>query len=96
MSSNNFGKRNFLTKYTLALQDTEAPSENVQGFRNNFVETEMNEEASVLLKREESSPCNPALIMDLGHYVVKAEKQLKHRYSNTDVVAEVKRFMQNT
>jgi hypothetical protein len=59
-----------LKQYTWAIQDTEAPSENVKGFGNDFLETEINDEASMLLKREESSPCNSALVMDLRHYVV--------------------------
>jgi hypothetical protein len=70
MSSKNFGKRHFLTQYTSAIQDTEAPSENVKGFGNNFLETEINDESCMLLRGEESSPRNPALVMDLGHYVV--------------------------
>jgi hypothetical protein len=70
MTSKNFGKRNYLTQYTCAIQDTEASLENVKGFGNNLLETEINDEASMLLKREESSPCNPALVMDLGQYVV--------------------------
>jgi hypothetical protein len=66
MTSNNFGKRNCLTQYTWTIQD----AENVKGFQNNLLQTEINDEACMLLKREESSPCNPDLVMDLGHNVV--------------------------
>jgi hypothetical protein len=43
---------------------------NVKGFGNNLLETEINDEAFMLQKREESSPYNPALVMDLTHYMV--------------------------
>jgi hypothetical protein len=56
MTSKNFGKLNYLTQYnTWAIQDTEASSKNVKEFAINLVETEINDDAFVLMKREESS-----------------------------------------
>jgi hypothetical protein len=71
MTSKNFRELNYLTPYnTWAIQDTEASSKNVNEFGINLLETEINDDASVLVKREESSSCNSALVMDLGLYVV--------------------------
>jgi hypothetical protein len=47
----------------------EASLENVKGFWNNLLETETNDEESMLLKGDESSPCNPAIVLELGNYV---------------------------